>query len=141
MSITNKLSIVVREQLPEFIRADYDTFVAFIEAYYEYLEQTNKATDFGRNLLNYFDVDNTLTDFEEYVTLGYERNSIIYPYILNLEFLFEDSSDDFEFNRYFGMYCNTVDLAELDFDLKNKISHRSQALQKLKHKLRILYGE
>jgi len=61
----------------------------------------------------------TLTDFEEYVTLGYERNSIIYPYILNLEFLFEDSSDDFEFNRYFGMYCNTVDLAELDFDLSD----------------------
>ena len=66
MSITNKLSTVVREQLPEFIRADYDTFVAFVEAYYEYLEQTNKATDFGRNLLNYFDVDSTLTDFEEY---------------------------------------------------------------------------
>ena len=66
MSITNKLSTVVREQLPEFIRADYDTFVAFVEAYYEYLEQTNKSTDFGRNLLNYFDVDSTLTDFEEY---------------------------------------------------------------------------
>ena len=61
----------------------------------------------------------TITDFEEYVTLGYERNSIIYPYILNLEFLFDDSSDDFEFNRYFGIYCNTVDLAELDFDLSD----------------------
>lgn len=61
----------------------------------------------------------TITDFEEYVTLGYERNSLIYPYILNLEFLFDDTSDDFEFNRYFGMYCNTVDLAELDFDLSD----------------------
>ena len=61
----------------------------------------------------------TITDFEEYVTLGYERNSVIYPYILNLEFLFDDSSDDFEFNRYFGIYCNTVDLAELDFDLSD----------------------
>ena len=61
----------------------------------------------------------TITDFEEYVTLGYERNSVIYPNILNLEFLFDDSSDDFEFNRYFGIYCNTVDLAELDFDLSD----------------------
>ena len=61
----------------------------------------------------------TLTDFEEYVTLGYERNSVIYPNILNLEFLFDDDSDDFEFNRYFGIYCNTVDLAELDFDLSD----------------------
>jgi hypothetical protein len=61
----------------------------------------------------------TITDFEEYVTLGYERNAVIYPYILNLEFLFDDTSDDFEFNRYFGIYCNTVDLAELDFDLSD----------------------
>ena len=61
----------------------------------------------------------TITDFEEYVTLGYERNSVIYPNILNLEFLFDDTSDDFEFNRYFGIYCNTVDLAELDFDLSD----------------------
>lgn len=61
----------------------------------------------------------TITDFEEYVTLGYERNSVIYPYILNLEFLFDDSADDFEFNRYFGVYCNTVDLLSLDFDLSD----------------------
>ena len=61
----------------------------------------------------------TITDFEEYVTLGYERNSVIYPYILNLEFLFDDESDDFEFNRYFGIYCNTVDLVNLDFDLSD----------------------
>jgi hypothetical protein len=61
----------------------------------------------------------TITDFEEYVTLGYERNAVIYPYILNLEFLFDDSSDDFEFNRYFGIYCNTVDIANLDFDLSD----------------------
>lgn len=61
----------------------------------------------------------TITDFEEYVTLGYERNSVIYPNILNLEFLFDDTSDDFEFNRYFGIYCNTVELAELDFDLSD----------------------
>jgi len=61
----------------------------------------------------------TLTDFEEYVTLGYERNALIYPYILNLEFLFDDTSDDFKFNRYFGIYCNTVDLLNLDFDLSD----------------------
>ena len=61
----------------------------------------------------------TITDFEEYVTLGYERNSLIYPYILNLEFLFNDTASDFEFNRYFGIYCNTIDLENLDFDLSD----------------------
>ena len=86
MSITNKLSTVVREQLPEFIRADYDTFVAFVEAYYEYLEQTNKATDFGRNLLNYFDVDSTLTEFEEYFRRKF-LNSIPAETLANKAFL------------------------------------------------------
>lgn len=66
MSQEALLSSLVRSQLPEFIRSDYDTFVAFIEAYYEYLEQTKKATDFGKHLLQYADVDRTLSDFEEY---------------------------------------------------------------------------
>lgn len=66
MSGTALLSSLVRSQLPEFIRADYDTFVAFLEAYYEYLEQTNKATDFGKHLLQYADVDQTLTEFQTY---------------------------------------------------------------------------
>jgi|GEM_PF-1916892 len=66
MSQEALLSSLVRSQLPEFIRADYETFVAFIEAYYEYLEQTKKATDFGKHLLQYADVDRTLSDFEEY---------------------------------------------------------------------------
>jgi len=92
MSITNKLSTVVREQLPEFIRADYDTFVAFVEAYYEYLEQTNKSTDFGRNLLNYFDVDNTLTDFEEYFRRKF-LNSIPAETLSNKAFLVKHIKD------------------------------------------------
>jgi hypothetical protein len=92
MSITNKLSTVVREQLPEFIRADYDTFVAFVEAYYEYLEQTNKSTDFGRNLLNYFDVDNTLVDFEEYFRRKF-LNSIPAETLSNKAFLVKHIRD------------------------------------------------
>jgi len=60
------LSTLVRQQLPEFIQQNYDTFVAFIEAYYEYLEQSGKATDFGKHLRNYQDVDRTLTEFEDY---------------------------------------------------------------------------
>ncbi len=66
MSHGTILSSLVRSQLPAFIQADYETFVAFVEAYYEYLEQTNKASDFGQHLLDYADVDRTLTAFEDY---------------------------------------------------------------------------
>ena len=54
---------------------------------------------------------------EQYITEGFERNNIIYPRILNLEFLFDDdTSEQFTFNRYFGFYCNLVDLTQFDLD-------------------------
>ena len=56
MSRTN-LSAVVSRQLPEHIREDYPTFVAFVEAYYEYLQAQN--VDFS----TIRDIDQTLEAF------------------------------------------------------------------------------
>jgi hypothetical protein len=56
MSRTN-LSAVVSRQLPEHIREDYPTFVAFVEAYYEYLQA--QGVDFS----TIRDIDNTLESF------------------------------------------------------------------------------
>ena len=47
----------------------------------------------------------------------------------------------FGYDPIFMDFKTDLSAAELDFDLKNKISHRGQALQKLKHKLRILYDK
>lgn len=56
---------------------------------------------------------------EKYITEGFERNNIVYPKILNLEFLFDDdSSDDYSINRYLGFYCNLIDIAKFDIDIK-----------------------
>lgn len=60
MSIRPKLSKIVASQLPEFIREDYPTFVAFLEAYYEHLEQTDI------NLYDARDIDNSLDNFIQY---------------------------------------------------------------------------
>jgi hypothetical protein len=54
------LKNTVARQLPEFIREDYPTFVAFVEAYYEYLQ----AQDVDLTQLR--DIDTTLTSFVEY---------------------------------------------------------------------------
>jgi hypothetical protein len=56
MSRTN-LSAVVSRQLPEHIREDYPTFVAFVEAYYEYLQTQ------GVDLSTIRDIDKTLESF------------------------------------------------------------------------------
>lgn len=55
--VRTPLSSVVRSQLPEFIREDYPTFVAFVEAYYDYLKTQ------GVDLSNIRDIDITLEDF------------------------------------------------------------------------------
>lgn len=53
----NKISTLVSRQLPEFVREDYPTFVAFVEAYYEFLEQQ------GVDLAKVRDIDETLDEF------------------------------------------------------------------------------
>lgn len=58
MSIKTKLSTVVSKQLPEFVREDHPTFVAFIEAYYEYM-----ATQQPRTLETIRDIDESLDSF------------------------------------------------------------------------------
>jgi hypothetical protein len=65
MTTINKTSLKVPYQLPEFIRSEenYQTFVSFLQAYYEWLEQQNiggnkQGVVYGtQNLLNYSNID------------------------------------------------------------------------------------
>ena len=68
MSTTNKTSLLIPFQLPEFIRDDpsYNKFVLFLQAYYEWMEETNNVSDRSKNLLNYNDIDKTSSEFLEY---------------------------------------------------------------------------
>lgn len=55
-----KLSSLVASQVPEFVRSDYQSFVAFLEAYYEYLDSTQQDLGTLR------DLDKTLESFIRY---------------------------------------------------------------------------
>lgn len=65
----NKTSILVQNQLPEFVQVNYQNFVLFLEAYYEYLEQNGKLSYMSKNIPNYLNIDyvveNNLPDFIE----------------------------------------------------------------------------
>ena len=63
--INDKISIFVKDQFPQFYKEDGPIFEAFVEAYYEYLEQTGQTLDFSRNLIEYQDIDTTTADFLE----------------------------------------------------------------------------
>lgn len=66
----NKTSLLISQQVPEFIREDHPTFVAFLEAYYEYLEtkqgvQINDLYAKAKKLKDIPDVDESLELFEQ----------------------------------------------------------------------------
>ena len=62
--------------------------------------------------------ENLHFDLEEFITKGFEKNGIIYPYILNLKFLFDDEPADpdklkkYSINRYYGFYADKLDLID-----------------------------
>lgn len=56
----NKISSLVSRQIPEFVREDYPTFVAFVEAYYEWLQ--TQLLDYASTR----DLDTTLDEFIQY---------------------------------------------------------------------------
>lgn len=65
--------------------------------------------------------DSTIIHDDDYITNGFYRNNLIYPYIINLEFLFDDNeTTDYTFCRYFGMYCNDIDLYKIE-DINNEM--------------------
>ena len=61
--ITNRLSLLIQNQLPEFISSEYTTFVQFLKAYYEFLEQNNNAQEVLQNIPKYADIDKTSSEF------------------------------------------------------------------------------
>jgi hypothetical protein len=69
--IKEKISTIVESQLPEFIRSDYPTFVAFLQAYYRYIEQDQEAYELIKNALSYRDIDSTAASFVQYFLQNY----------------------------------------------------------------------
>lgn len=69
--IRERISTLVNQQLPEFIRADNTTFVSFIEAYYKFLEQDQHAQEVIQNATSYTDIDRTTSEFVSYFLKNY----------------------------------------------------------------------
>ena len=63
LEINDKISVFVKDQFPDFYKEDGVMFIKFVEAYYEYLEQTGKSLDYARNLIEYRDIDETTSEF------------------------------------------------------------------------------
>ena len=66
MSIETRVSPFIPQQFPALYKEQGPNFIAFVQAYYEWLEQTDQAIGHARRLLDYADVDSTTQEFIEY---------------------------------------------------------------------------
>jgi len=61
--IPKQISYLVEKHFPAFYREEGEVFVAFVQAYYEWLESEEQVIGKSRDLLNYFDVDRSVDAF------------------------------------------------------------------------------
>jgi hypothetical protein len=72
--INEKVSELVNSQLPEFIRTENTTFVAFLKYYYKFLEQDQGALELVQNARQYSDIDKTTSSFVNYFLTNYAND-------------------------------------------------------------------
>jgi hypothetical protein len=60
--ISNYLSSLVFDQLPEFVQDQYPLFTEFMTAYYQYLQQDKNAQDIIQNAGQYADIEKTIQE-------------------------------------------------------------------------------
>jgi len=77
--VDERFSTQLKDQLPDFVLENYETFVQFVEAYYEWSEQHGNPRAEGVRLNTYNDIDETLDLFLEYFRNTYIKD---FPYKL-----------------------------------------------------------
>lgn len=63
MEIDKYISHLVAHQFPAFYQEDGETFIAFVRAYTEWMEQTGYTINASKSLLEYRDIDTTVDEF------------------------------------------------------------------------------
>ena len=99
MTTAQTISSLVESQLPEFVREDHPLFLQFLQAYYQYLEQSNTTLSLGKtieratNMKNYRDVDNTISDFEQFLYDKFLQDFPVQQLITNPNIILKRAKD------------------------------------------------
>ena len=83
------------------------------------LTDQSETTYFGSKILN-SDIINKQETFNNFIMQGFERNNLLYPNIINLEFMFDDSQEnEYSMHRYFGLYLTANEFIKYGYVLSN----------------------
>jgi hypothetical protein len=66
MNVEKLISPFIQSQFPEFYKAEGPNFIAFVKAYFEWMESTANPLYHSRKMYDYFDVDSTDSNFLTY---------------------------------------------------------------------------
>lgn len=113
INLPDKVSSLIETQFPAFYRDEGIQFVAFVKAYYEWLEQSDNINYLARKLIDYRDIDKTIDEF-----LVHFKNKYLVDFPLT-------------------SFANTKSIVKKSLDIYR--SKGSEAAIKLV--MRLLYGE
>ena len=91
-NIEKVISPLIESQFPTFYREEGPNFVAFVKAYYEWLESEDNPLYHARRIPDYKDIDTTLDDFILYFKEKYLKN-IQFDIASNKKLLIKNSLD------------------------------------------------
>jgi hypothetical protein len=72
-----RISSLIESQFPNVFREEAPMFIAFMKAYYQWMEETGQTTFHTRRLYEYRDIDQTVDDFVVFFKEKYLKNITI----------------------------------------------------------------
>lgn len=91
-NIEKRISPLIESQFPSFYQEEGENFIAFVKAYYEWLESTNNPLYHARRLPTYRDIDDTTDEFIVHFKEKYLKN-IQFDTATNKKLLVKNSLD------------------------------------------------
>lgn len=86
------------------------------------LTNQSETTYFAEKILN-SSLENKQETFNNFIMQGFERNNLLYPNILNIEFMFNDNSqEEYSMHRYFGLYLTENDFIKYGYIIPGQTS-------------------
>lgn len=105
------------------------------------LTEQTETSYFANKILSDPNLKNKQELFNNYIQSGFERHGLLYPNIINLEFMFNDNdNEEYTMHRYFGLYLYENDFINYKYITDNIIGHNN-VLQKYDENGKLYNGD